>query len=52
MANFRTVLYKVAQGVGDYRAARRGELGKRIARRLIGRAVGQLLGKLFRGMGL
>jgi hypothetical protein len=52
VADFRTVLYKTAQAVGDYRAARRGQLGKRIVRRAIGHVTGRLLGKLFKGMRL
>lgn len=48
LPDVRTVLYKSAALIGDYRAARRGQLGARIGRRLVGRLAGLLLGRLFK----
>ena len=44
----RRFLYLLARLLGDVNAIRRGTVGKRIARRVAGKATGRLLGKLFR----
>lgn len=44
----RGLLYTIARLLGDFQAARRGKVGKRIARRLVGRSTGRALGRLFR----
>jgi len=44
----RGLLYKLARLMGDFQAARRGTMGRRIARRLAGRSTGRALRKLFR----
>ncbi|MEQ8503864.1 MAG: hypothetical protein RIB80_00960 [Rhodospirillales bacterium] len=44
----RRFLYLLARLLGDVNAVRRGTVGKRIARRVAGKATGRLLGKLFR----
>ena len=48
IAKVRSLLYKVAKGLGDVRAVETGKVPRRIERRLVGRVFGQLLGKLFR----
>jgi hypothetical protein len=45
MPDIRTILYKSAQFIGDYRAVRRGQILPRIGRRIIGRLAGKLLGR-------
>lgn len=44
----RGFLYLLAKLLGDLQAARKGRVGKRIARRAAGRATGKGLRKLFR----
>lgn len=44
----RNLLYLIARLLGDVNAVRKGAIGKRIGRRLAGKASGQLLGKFFR----
>lgn len=44
----RSALYKVARILGDVNAVKRGKPGKRVARRLAGRATGRGLGRLFK----
>ena len=44
----RGMLYKLARLLGDASAAKRGTVGKRIARRAVGRATGRAIGRLFR----
>lgn len=44
----RGLLYQLARLLGDFQAARRGTIGRRIARRLAGRSTGRALRKLFR----
>ena len=48
IGNTRNTLYKTARILGDIQAISGGKAGKRIIRRLAGRATGRLLGKLFR----
>jgi len=44
----RSSLYKVARLLGDVNAVKKGKVGKRVARRLAGKATGRSLGKLFK----
>ena len=44
----RSFLYALARFLGDLQAVRRGTMGKRIARRVVGRGMGRFLGRLFR----
>lgn len=44
----RRFLYLLARLLGDANAVRRGTVGKRIARRAVGRATGRGIGKLFK----
>ncbi|MFP3915648.1 MAG: hypothetical protein ACLFWM_12290 [Actinomycetota bacterium] len=44
----RGLLYRVARLLGDFQAARRGRVGKRVMRRLAGKATGRGLRRLFR----
>jgi hypothetical protein len=41
----RSILYTTARILGDVNAAKKGKLGKRIANKVIGRAVGKLFRK-------
>lgn len=44
----RSALYKIARLLGDVNAVKKGKVGKRIARRAAGKAIGRGLGKLFK----
>jgi len=44
----RSLLYFIARLLGDANAVRRGTVGKRIGRRVTGRATGKLLRGLWR----
>jgi len=44
----RNTPYKTARILGDIQAISKGKAGKRILRRLAGRATGRLLEKIFR----
>jgi len=44
----RSALYKVARLIGDANAVKKGKVGKRVARRAVGKATGRSLGKLFK----
>lgn len=44
----RGFLYALAKVLGDINAVKRGKVGKRIARRIAGKATGRGLGKLFK----
>jgi hypothetical protein len=48
VATTRGLLYTLARLMGDVNAVKRGTVGKRIARRTIGKATGRWLGWLFR----
>jgi hypothetical protein len=48
VARTRSVLYRLARLLGDYQAIRRGTVGRRVARRVYGRATGRLARRLFR----
>ena len=44
----RGFLYLLAKLLGDFQAARKGRVAKRVVRRTAGRATGKGLGKLFK----
>ena len=44
----RGLLYLIARLLGDISAVQKGTVGKRVARRAVGKATGRALGKLFR----
>ena len=44
----RSWLYRVAKIMGDVNAVKKGKVGKRIARRAVGKATGRGIGKLFK----
>ncbi len=44
----RGVLYTVARILGDVSAVQKGTVGKRVARRIVGKATGRGIGKLFK----
>jgi hypothetical protein len=44
----RSLLYQVARLMGDVNAVKKGTVGKRVARRMAGKATGRSLGKLFK----
>jgi hypothetical protein len=48
MATTRGLLYTLARLMGDVNAVKKGTVGKRIARRTVGKATGRWLGWLFR----
>jgi hypothetical protein len=48
MGSTRGILYKLARLMGDVNAVKKGKVGRRIARRAAGKAVGRSLWKLFR----
>ncbi|MBI4299254.1 MAG: hypothetical protein HY666_05800 [Chloroflexi bacterium] len=45
---FRSFLYKLAKLLGDVNAVQKGKVGRRIGRRLAGKATGRGLRKLFK----
>lgn len=47
IAKTRGLLYLIARLLGDVNAVQRGTVGKRVARRMAGKASGRDLGKLF-----
>lgn len=48
MNKFRSFLYTLAKILGDVNAVNKGTVGKRIGRRIVGRAAGKGIGRLFR----
>ena len=44
----RGLLYLLAKFLGDFQSARKGQVGKRIARRAAGSAAGKGLAKIFK----
>jgi len=44
----RGILYGLARLLGDISAVQKGTVGKRIGRRVAGKATGRILGKLFK----
>ena len=48
ISKIRGLLYLIARLLGDVNAVRRGTIGKRIARRIAGKASGRLLRRLIK----
>ncbi|MFP5111822.1 hypothetical protein ACSU64_05520 [Bacillaceae bacterium C204] len=48
IGKIRSILYSIAKILGDTNAVKRGKVGKRIERRVVGKITGRLLGKLFK----
>jgi len=48
MATTRGILYTLARLMGDVSALKKGTAGKRLGRRVVGKATGRWLGRLFR----
>ena len=46
--NFRSFLYRTARIVGDVDAVKKGTIGKRMARRAVGKVTGRVLGRPLR----
>lgn len=44
----RRTLYQIARLLGDVNAVKKGRVGRRVSRRIVGRATGGGLGKLFK----
>ena len=44
----RGFLYKIARIMGDVNSVKKGKVGKRVARRAVGKVTGRGLGKLFK----
>ena len=44
----RGILYTIAKILGDVNAVKKGKIGKRVGRRVAGKATGRLLRKLFK----
>lgn len=44
----RNLLYRLARILGDFEAVKKGRAGKRLSRRVAGKASGKGLGRLFR----
>lgn len=44
----RSLLYKLSRLLGDANAVRRGTIGKRVGRRVAGKATGRFLRRLFK----
>jgi hypothetical protein len=48
MSSTRSLLYALARLLGDANAVQKGKVGRRIGRRLVGKATGRGLRRLFR----
>lgn len=48
MAGFRSLIYSLAKLLGDINAVKKGRVRRRIGRRVVGRAAGKGMGRLFR----
>ena len=46
--NARSALYTLAKLLGDLNAIMKGKVGSRIARRIVGKATGRGIGRMFR----
>jgi len=46
--SFRGWLYWLGKLLGDVNAVKKGKVGKRISRRVVGKASGKLFGKFFK----
>ena len=44
----RSALYTIAKLMGDYNAAKKGKVGRRVARRAAGKTTGRAFRKLFK----
>ncbi|MEH7416060.1 hypothetical protein V7266_12325 [Neobacillus drentensis] len=44
----RSIIYGTAKILGDVNAGKRGKIGKRIERRIVGKFTSRILGKLFK----
>ena len=47
-AGFRGLSYPLAKWMGDYNAVKKGKIGKRMGRRVAGKAIGEAMRKLFK----
>ena len=43
MAGFRGLLYTLAKSMGDYNAVKKGKVGKRVGRRVAGKATAKAM---------
>jgi hypothetical protein len=48
LTQLRSLLYKLARGLGDVNAVQRGTVHKRVARRAAGRGTGRMLRRLIK----
>ena len=48
IGKIRKILYKLARVLGDVNAVKRGTVKKRIGRRVVGKATGRGIGKIFK----
>jgi hypothetical protein len=48
MAGIRALLYTLAKLMGDYNAVKKGKVGRRMVRRIAGKATGRAMRKLFK----
>ena len=48
MGKARSLIYKLGRILGDINAVKRGKVGKRVARRIVGKGTGRILRKLFK----
>ena len=48
ITDIRSLLYTLARLMGDYNAVKKGTVGKRVQRRIVGKATGRALRKLFK----
>lgn len=48
ISSLRGLLYRLARLLGDVNAVEKGKVPQRVERRMVGRAFGRILGKLFR----
>lgn len=46
--NFKSLIYKLLRISNDINAIKRGKIGQRIGRRVVGKATGRLMNKLFK----
>ncbi|UOE93548.1 hypothetical protein [Alkalihalobacillus sp. LMS39] len=44
----RRTLYKIGRVLGDINAVKRGKVGKRIGRRVVGKSTGKAIRKMFK----
>jgi hypothetical protein len=48
LSRVRSLLYRLARLLGDVNAVEKGNVPQRVERRIVGRAFGRILGRLFR----